>query len=190
MRRKSGGTPALILDRDGVINEDVGFLWQIERCRFVDGIFDLARHFTARGYLIVIATNQSGIGRGLFAEADFRTLMDYVKAEFARHDAPIAAVYHAPEHPTEGVGRYRRDTAWRKPRPGKILAAERDLGLDLSRSWGIGDEMGDVVACRDAGVGTLVLLDRSVAAPAKVDDHWVMPRLGDVLALAEGEKAR
>jgi D-glycero-D-manno-heptose 1,7-bisphosphate phosphatase len=190
MKRRSGGTPALILDRDGVINEDVGFLWQVERCRFVDGIFDLARRFTAQGYLIVVATNQSGIGRGLFSEADFRTLMDYIRGEFARHDAPIAAIYHAPEHPTEGVGRYRRDSAWRKPQPGMVLAAERDLGLDLARSWSIGDEMRDIIASRDAGVGTLVLLDSSAPAPAKADDHWVMPRFSDVLALAEGEKTR
>ncbi|HVA35301.1 MAG TPA: HAD-IIIA family hydrolase [Stellaceae bacterium] len=189
MTRKPGGTPALILDRDGVINEDVGFLWQVERCRFVDGIFDVARHFTARGFAIVVATNQSGIGRGLFTETDFRTLMDYIMAEFRRQNAPIAAVYHAPEHPTEGIGRYRRDTAWRKPRPGMILAAQRDLGLDLSRSWGIGDDMRDVIACRDAGVGTLVLLDDAAKAPAKTEDHWVMPHLGDVVALAEGEKA-
>ncbi|MDE2167538.1 MAG: HAD family hydrolase [Alphaproteobacteria bacterium] len=190
MTRKTGGIPALILDRDGVINEDVGFLWQVERCRFVDGVFDLARHFVARGYLIVVATNQSGIGRGLFTEGDFRRLMDHIQAEFRRQQAPIAAIYHAPEHPTEGIGRYRRDSAWRKPKPGMILAAERDLGLDLSRSWGIGDEMRDVIACREAGVGTLVLLDQSAQAPAQASDHWVMPRLGDVLTLAEGEKAR
>ncbi|HKR20595.1 MAG TPA: HAD family hydrolase [Stellaceae bacterium] len=190
MTDKAGGTPALILDRDGVINQEVGFLWQVERCRFVDGIFDLARYFVSRGYLIVVATNQSGIGRGLFTEADFRTLMDYIAAEFRRHDAPIAAIYHAPEHPTEAIGRYRRDSPWRKPHPGMILAAQKDLGLDLSRSWGIGDGMRDIVACRDAGVATLVLLDESAAAPARKDGMWVVPRLADVLALAEGEKAR
>ncbi len=189
MTEKGGGTPALILDRDGVINQEVGFLWQIERCRFVDGIFDLARYFVSRGFLIVVATNQSGIGRGLFTEADFRTLMDYISGEFRRHGAPIAAIYHAPEHPTEGVGRYRRDSAWRKPRPGMILAAKRDLGLDLSRSWGIGDEMRDIVACRDAGVATLVLLDDSAKAPAKKDGVWVVSRLADVRALAEGKTA-
>ncbi|MDE2230395.1 MAG: HAD family hydrolase [Alphaproteobacteria bacterium] len=190
MTRPAGGTPALFLDRDGVINEDVGFLWQIEQCRFVDGIFDLARNFVVRGFLIVVATNQSGIGRGLFSEADFRTLMDYITAEFVRHGAPIAAIYHAPDHPTEGVGRYRRDSSWRKPRPGMMLAAQQDLGLDLARSWSIGDEMRDVVACRDAGVGTLVLLDRSSKAPAKAGDLWVVPRLTDALALAAGESVR
>jgi len=189
MTDKAGATPALILDRDGVINQEVGFLWQIERCRFVDGIFDLARYFVARGFLIVVATNQSGIGRGLFTEADFRTLMDYISAEFRRHGAPIAAIYHAPEHPTEGVGRYRRDSPRRKPRPGMILAAQRDLGLDLSRSWGIGDEMRDIVACRDGGVATLVLLDKTAPAPARKDGIWVVRRLADVQALAEGEKA-
>lgn len=188
MSPKLRGRPALILDRDGVINEDVGFLWQIDRCRFVDGIFDLARHFVAHGFEIVICTNQSGIGRGLFTEADFRILMDYILGEFRRHDAPISAVYHAPEHPTEGVGRYRRDSPMRKPRPGMILAARHDLGLDLSRSWGIGDEMRDVIACRDAGVRTLVLLDDSAKAPAEKEGVWVVPSLADVLALAEGEK--
>ncbi|MGH6967750.1 MAG: HAD hydrolase-like protein, partial [Stellaceae bacterium] len=126
--------------------------------------------------------------RGLFTDADFRTLMEYISAEFRSHDAPIAAIYHAPEHPTEGVGRYRRDSAWRKPHPGMILAAQKDLGLDLARSWGIGDDMRDIVACRDAGVGTLVLLDDSAKTPAKQDGVWMVPRLADVLALAEGEK--
>ncbi|MDE1931187.1 MAG: HAD hydrolase-like protein, partial [Alphaproteobacteria bacterium] len=79
---------------------------------------------------------------------------------------------------------------WRKPHPGMILAAQRDLGLDLKRSWGIGDDMRDIVACRDGGVATLVLLDDSAKAPAKKDGVWIVPRLADVLALAEGEKAR
>ena len=179
----------VILDRDGVINVDSdAFIKSPDEWVALPGALEAIARLNQAGYRVAIATNQSGIGRGLFTEADFRTLMDYMSAEFRRHGVPIAAIYHAPEHPTEGVGRYRRDSPWRKPHPGMILAAQHDLGLDLSRSWGIGDETRDIVACRDAGVATLVLLDDSAAAPAKKDGVWVMPRLADVLALAEGEK--
>jgi D-glycero-D-manno-heptose 1,7-bisphosphate phosphatase len=189
MTGASGNKPALILDRDGVINEDVGFLWQIERCRFVEGIFDLAKAFAARGFLIVVASNQSGIGRGLFGEAEYQTLMDYIRGEFSKRGVHISAAYHCPDHPTEGIGRFRRDSPWRKPKPGMILAAQKALGFDIAHSWGVGNEMRDIIACRDAGVGTLVMSDPQAKAPARKGDFWIVPRLADVIALlAEKEK--
>ena len=104
----TGTGRGLILDRDGVINEDSGYLHGIEECRFVDGIFDLTAAFAARGFAIVIASNQSGIGRGFYTEADFERLMAWMTGEFARRGVAVAGVYHCPDHPTEGVGRYRR----------------------------------------------------------------------------------
>jgi D-glycero-D-manno-heptose 1,7-bisphosphate phosphatase len=187
--RASGGLRGLILDRDGVVNEDTGFLHRIEECRFVDGIFTLARAFADRGFALVIATNQSGIGRGLFDEAEFATVMAWMKAEFARHGAPLAAVYHCPDHPTEGKGRYRRDSAWRKPLPGMLLQAAADLGLDLARSWSLGDGLRDLEAARAAGVGTLVLLDRAARQLERAGDHWVAPDLAAVTALLLREEA-
>lgn len=179
----------LILDRDGVVNHDTGFLHRPEDCRFVEGIFALAAAFAARGFVIVIATNQSGIGRGYFSEAEFAAFMTWMKAEFARRGVAIAAVYHAPEPPTAGIGAARRQSAWRKPGPGMLLRAARDLSLDLARSWCIGDQERDIAAGRAAGVGTLVRLDPVAAAPTRVDDVWVVPCLQDIVALLDREAA-
>jgi D-glycero-D-manno-heptose 1,7-bisphosphate phosphatase len=117
---------ALILDRDGVVNHDSGYLHRIEECRFVDGIFEMTAAFAARGFAIVIATNQSGIGRGLYSETDFNRLMDWMRGEFRRRGVELAGVYHCPDHPTEGVGHYRRENPWRKPGPGMLLQAAAD----------------------------------------------------------------
>lgn len=174
---------ALFLDRDGVINHDSGYMHRVADCRFIDGIFDLARDFAGRGFVLVVATNQAGIGRGLFTEQDFSTLMDWMKAEFAARGAPIAAVYHCPHHPTAGIGPYRCDSPWRKPRPGMLLQAAADLELDLGSSWCIGDRMSDIEAGRAAGVGTLVLLDEGSETTAWRGQHWTVPNLAAVHAL-------
>lgn len=178
---------ALILDRDGIVNHDTGYVHRIADFHFIDGIFELTAAFAARGFAIVIATNQSGIGRGLFSEADFATLMEWVKVEFARRNVAIAAVYHCPDHPTSGIGPYRRENPWRKPAPGMLLQAAQDLSLDLSRSWMLGDRERDVIAGKAAGVGTLVCYDPGAAGVEWRSDHWVVPRLGDVAALLAAE---
>jgi D-glycero-D-manno-heptose 1,7-bisphosphate phosphatase len=178
-----GTRRALILDRDGVINHDVGFLCSIAECRFIDGIFEMCAAFASRGFVIVIATNQSGIGRGHFTETDFATFIDWMRAEFARNGVELAAIYHCPDHPTEGIGPYRRDSDWRKPAPGMFFQAARDLALDLARSWTIGDQAHDIAAGRAAGVGTLVQYDPRAAGVMRREDVWVVPRLADVVAL-------
>ncbi len=181
MSPKSSDTrSALFLDRDGVINHDTGYLHRIEECRFVDGIFDMTAAFAARGFAIVIASNQSGIGRGYYGETEYATLMTWMRSEFVRRGVTIAAAYHCPDHPTEGLGVYRRDNPWRKPGPGMILQAAADLSLDLASSWAVGDRMSDVAAGRAAGVGTLVLFDPAAAEPSRQEDYWRVPRLADV----------
>jgi D-glycero-D-manno-heptose 1,7-bisphosphate phosphatase len=175
--------PALLLDRDGVINVDTGYLHRIEDCRFVDGIFDLVGEFAARGFAIVIVTNQTGIGRGYYGEKEFATLMGWMRGEFLRQGITIVGVYHCPDHPTEGVGVYRRENPWRKPGPGMFLQAAADHSLDLSRSWCIGDKASDIAAGRAAGVGTLVLFDPAAAAVSRAEDAWVVPHLAAVREL-------
>jgi D-glycero-D-manno-heptose 1,7-bisphosphate phosphatase len=176
--------PGLILDRDGVINIDTGYLHRIEECRFVDGIFELAAAFRDRGFRLVIATNQSGIGRGLYGPAEFRTLMAWMLAQFRARGVEIDAVYHAPDHPTEGQGEYRRDTGWRKPGPGMLRQAVADLDLDPALSWAIGDKAGDMAAAAAAGIGHRVLLAPDVEAVTQhLDGYWVVPSLSEVLPL-------
>lgn len=177
----------LILDRDGVINNDPGYLHRAEECRFIDGIFAMTAAFAARGFAIVIATNQSGIGRGYYGEADFAAFMDWMCGEFAAQGVAIAAVYHCPDHPTAGIGPYRRDNPWRKPGPGMILQAAADLSLDLARSWTVGDQAGDIEAGRAAGVGMLVRYDASATRIERHEDVWIVPRLADVVTLLDRE---
>ena len=174
---------ALFLDRDGVINEDMGYLHEATRCRFVDGIFDLARQFAEAGYAIVIITNQAGIGRGLYTEEVFQDFMRWMLGEFASRGAAVDALYYCPDHPTEGLGQYRRDTPRRKPGPGMFLEAGHDLGLDMQCSWCVGDKLSDIEAGRAAGVGTLVYYQPLAPAVTKCQDFWVVPRLADVLNL-------
>jgi len=183
----AGTGRGLILDRDGVVNEDSGYLHRIEECRFIDGIFELTGRFAARGFAIVIASNQSGIGRGYYTEADFERLMGWMKGEFAHRGVAIAGVYHCPDHPTEGVGPYRRANPWRKPGPGMLLQAARDLDLDLARSWTVGDQMSDIEAGRAAGVGTLIRYDPLAPAVTQCQDFWVVPRLQAVTELLARE---
>jgi D-glycero-D-manno-heptose 1,7-bisphosphate phosphatase len=185
-------SPGLILDRDGVINIDIGYLHRIDECRFVEGIFDLAATFRDQGFRIAIATNQSGIGRGYFTPADFRRLMAWILAQFLDRGIVIEGVYHAPDHPTEGIGRYRRDTDWRKPGSGMFRQAIADLDLDPALSWAIGDKPGDLVAAAGAGIRHRVLLDPARTAPERLaDGSWAVPTLAAIiplLAAVEGDR--
>jgi D-glycero-D-manno-heptose 1,7-bisphosphate phosphatase len=182
------GAPGLILDRDGIVNIDTGYLHRIEDCRFVDGIFELAAAFRDRGFRLAIATNQSGIGRGLYGPAEFRILMTWMLAQFRQRGLVIAGVYHAPEHPTEGLGPYRRDTGWRKPGAGMLLQAIADLDLDPARSWAIGDKPGDMTAAAAAGIGHAALLSPSAPGTARhADGYWIVPALAAIPLLLEAE---
>lgn len=148
---------ALFLDRDGVINVDVHFLCRPDQVIFVEGIFDLGRQAHQLGYHLVVVTNQSGIGRGYFSEADFHELTAWMEGVFVEQGCPLSRVYFCPYHPTEGQGSYRRSSNWRKPKPGMILAAAQDLHLDLPNSVLVGDRLRDIAAGQSAGVGCTLL---------------------------------
>lgn len=149
---------ALFLDRDGVINVDHGYVHRIDHFEFVDGIFDLCRAAVAQGWRPVVVTNQAGIGRGYYDEAQFQALTRWMRERFEAEGAPIAAVYHCPFHPEHGVGPYRVDSFDRKPQPGMLLRARDELGLDLGASMMIGDTVSDMLAAQRAGVPVRCLL--------------------------------
>lgn len=149
---------ALFLDRDGVINDDVSYLYKPEDFRFREGIFALCRQAQRKGYLPIIATNQSGIARGYYTEEDFHRLTDWMLARFRDQGVHIARVYFCPFHPEKGQGRYRVDSPDRKPHPGMFLQAQRDFDIDMAASVAIGDRDSDTEAARGAGVGTLLLM--------------------------------
>lgn len=148
--------PALFLDRDGVINVDHGYVHTPANFQFIDGIFDLVATANRAGYLVVVVTNQAGIGRGYYSEAQFHNLTHWMRRRFAEHGGQIDGVYFCPYHPEHGIGEYRRESEFRKPAPGMLLQAQSELGIDLEQSILIGDKLSDMVAGRSAGVGTLL----------------------------------
>jgi D-glycero-D-manno-heptose 1,7-bisphosphate phosphatase len=147
---------ALFLDRDGVINVEKNYVYRIEDFEFLPGIFDLCTIAKQRGFLLVVITNQAGIGRGYYSEADFNRLTEWMLEEFQAHDIKIDRVYHCPYHPTAGIGKYRQESFDRKPNPGMILKARQEFNLNLSQSVLIGDKNSDIEAGRAAGVGYLI----------------------------------
>ena len=155
---------AAFLDRDGVINIDHGYVYRQEDFSFVPGVLDAAADLARMGYALVVVTNQSGIARGYYTEDDFHALAQWMRARFAEAGAPLAGVYHCPHHPDAGDGPLRRDCDCRKPAPGMLLAAARDLNLDLSRSALFGDKCDDLRAAQAAGVPLRVLLGKDGAA--------------------------
>lgn len=146
--------PALFLDRDGVVNVDTDYLYRIEDVVFIDGIFDLVRAYRSRGYKVFVITNQSGIARGRFSEADFQTLTLWMTDQFAKRGAPIDAVYHCPHHPN-----VTGPCHCRKPEPGMLLQAAHEHSIDLARSLMVGDKERDILAAHRAGVRETYRLD-------------------------------
>ncbi len=150
--------PAAFLDRDGVINLDHGYVVRREDFAWVPGVRDAAAQLHRAGFALVVVTNQSGIGRGMYTEADFLALSDWMRGEFAAAGAPLAGVYFCPHHPTDAVGAFRTQCACRKPAPGMLLSAAGELDLDLGRSILFGDKVSDLQAAAAAGVPHRVLL--------------------------------
>ncbi|MCS6786541.1 MAG: HAD family hydrolase [Thiobacillaceae bacterium] len=171
-------SPALFLDRDGVINVEKNYVHRIEDFEFMPGIFELCDTARSLGLTLVVVTNQAGIGRGYYTEADYQKLTAWMLAEFAARGIDIARVYHCPYHPTEGIGGYRRESFERKPNPGMLLRARDELGVALTRSALLGDRATDIEAGRRAGVPHLLLLDAGATADAAAD----VVRVGDLHA--------
>lgn len=139
---------ALFLDRDGVINEDFGHVYRIEDFKFCDGIFDLCRYYQQEGYLILIVTNQAGIGKKLYTLDDLNRLNDWMMQEFEHHGIHISKIYYCPHRPEEHC-------SCRKPAPGMFLKAIEEFNLDPKKCVAIGDKMSDLQAASLANIKKL-----------------------------------
>jgi D-glycero-D-manno-heptose 1,7-bisphosphate phosphatase len=167
---------AVFLDRDGVINVDRGYTYRIEDFEFIDGVFEACKLFAASGYRLIVVTNQSGIGRGLYSEQDFLTLTEWMKGQFRSQGIALDAVYFCPHHPEQGQGRYKQFCECRKPQPGMLLQGIAEFGLEPDRCVMFGDKVSDLEAARAAGIGRKVFVnDQSASAAAKpplADEVW------------------
>jgi len=153
---------ALFLDRDGVINLDHGYVHRKEDFDFIDGIFELVEAAKRASYFVIVVTNQAGIGRGYYTEAEFLRLMDWVSRQFESRGGKIDAVYFCPNHPEHGIGEYKRKSSCRKPAPGMLLQAAIEYDIDLSASILVGDKPSDIIAGFRAGIATLLYYGKRI----------------------------
>lgn len=149
---------AIFLDRDGVINQDSGYVSHSDDFIFIDGVIDALRELKEKGYLLVVVTNQSGIARGLFSEDDFMRLTEWMDWSLADRGVDLDGIYFCPHHPSAGSGLNTQACDCRKPAPGMLLEAARELGINLAASYMVGDKVSDMNAAIAAGVGHPVLV--------------------------------
>ncbi len=171
-----GMQAAIFLDRDDTLIHNSGDLGDPAEVRLIQGAAAAIGSLRGLGYKIVVVTNQGGVARGKYSEADVDAVHERIN-ELVRTTASGASIdrfYYCPYHPQGTVERYCREHPWRKPQPGMLLQAAKDMRLDLGQCWMIGDQMRDVEAGAAAGVRT-ILVHRNGVAPARSDDGQVEP---------------
>lgn len=137
---------AVFLDRDGTINVERDYLFRCEDFEFISGVPEAIKKLNDAGFLVVVVTNQSGVARGYYSEADVKLLHGFVEQQLALHGAHVDGFYYCPHHPDKGNVPYRKLCRCRKGEPGMLLDAARDFNIDLSQSFIIGDKLADVEA--------------------------------------------
>lgn len=166
-------TKAVFWDRDGVLNQEVGYLAQPQETLFVDGAAAALARSHAAGFLNIIVTNQAGIARGYYTEADFLAYMDWFQGALAEQGGVIDVIYYCPYHPEHGLGSYRSQSEDRKPEPGMILKAMAQHEIDRQGSFMIGDSDSDMEAAKAAGLPGYLFAGGDL-------DAFVMPLLQPV----------
>lgn len=141
----------IFLDRDGVINQEIGYLHKAGDFVFIDGVFESCLDFIKKGYEIIIITNQSGIGRGYYKKEDYQQLTQWMLNKFKQSGIKILAIYHCPHTPED-------DCNCRKPKPGMLLQAQKKYQIDMPNSWMIGDKEDDITAANTANIKQTILV--------------------------------
>lgn len=167
--------PALFLDRDGVINIDRSYVYRVKDFEWVEGARETIARFNAKGWLVFVVTNQSGIARGFYTEEQMQTLHDWITAELARDGAHIDRIYHCPFHEEGTIDRYRKDSFDRKPKPGMLIRAMTDFPVIKERSFLIGDKQADLDAAKAAGVRGFLFSGGNLSTFA----DWALADMGE-----------
>lgn len=149
----------MFLDRDGVINIDTGYAHRIEEITFVDGILEFIRKLSEDGWRIIVITNQAGIAYGYYDETAFHHLMGWMLEEIVKAGGAIERYYFCPHHVNAKISAYREDCNNRKPSPGMLVQAARELKFELSEAYFIGDSAADQKAAQNAGIKNFFLLE-------------------------------
>ncbi|WP_147195457.1 D-glycero-beta-D-manno-heptose 1,7-bisphosphate 7-phosphatase [Pantoea sp. MBD-2R] len=174
--------PAIFLDRDGTINVDHGYVHESDNFQFIDGVIDAMRELKKMGYALVMVTNQSGIARGIFTEDTFMHLTEWMDWSLADREIDLDGIYYCPHHPEAIVEEYRQECDCRKPQPGMLLSAQKELNIDMAASYMVGDKIDDMLAGKAAGVGIKVLVrsGKPVTEEGENAADWVIDSLADL----------
>jgi D-glycero-D-manno-heptose 1,7-bisphosphate phosphatase len=143
--------PAFFLDRDGTLSHEVGYVNHVSRFRLYPWAIDAVRTINRAGWLAVVVTNQAGAAHGYFPETLIVEVNETMRAAMTAGGARLDGIYVCPHHPTSGPPSLRVDCECRKPKPGLVIRAARELGIDVARSWTIGDKPADVGLARSTG---------------------------------------
>lgn len=178
MSSSAKSRPAAFIDRDGVINEERHYVHRIEDFVLLPHVVDGLKALSDQGFDLVVVTNQAGIARGLYDEAALQRLHAHMRGLLGQQGVTLRAIYHCPHHPSGVVPELRRECDCRKPQPGMLLRAARELELDLPSSVLIGDKRSDIEAGQAAGLrhnllvrtGHLIEARDAAAADAVCDD--------------------
>ena len=173
-------TKAIFLDRDGVINIDKQYVSKIEDFEFTEGIFDLLKYFQDLGYLLIVITNQSGIGRGYYTLEDFKTLTEWKLSRLSAEGIMIHEVYYCPHSPESLC-------SCRKPSPEMLLRAKEKYDIDMRNSWMVGDKGTDIEAGKKAGVGKTVFIASSPAVTNTFGADFVISDVRELKQLVARE---
>jgi D-glycero-D-manno-heptose 1,7-bisphosphate phosphatase len=142
---------AIFLDRDGVINKEVNYLYRIESFEFINGIFESCLYFQKLGYIIIIITNQSGISRNFYTDNEYQKLSEWMLDEFSKHGIIIQDTFYCPHGPESNC-------RCRKPKPGMFLEAKKKYNINMKESWMIGDSEIDIRSANDANIQNTILV--------------------------------
>jgi D-glycero-D-manno-heptose 1,7-bisphosphate phosphatase len=153
-----GKNKAVFLDRDGTINEEVQYLSDLKKFRLLPKVAPAIKLLNDHGFKVIVITNQAGVARGYFGEDKVEEINEEMKRQLREKDAHLDGMYYCPHHPTEGMGKYKKDCWCRKPNPGMLKKAVKDFDLDLSKSYVIGDQLTDVKLGNNAGCQTVLVL--------------------------------
>lgn len=148
---------SVFLDRDGVINEEVNYLGHPKQLKLIPGAVEAIRKLNLQQIPVIVVTNQAGVARGYFTEANVQLVHNALSEMLAVEGATINRYYYCPYHPTAGIGKYLLNSDWRKPQPGMLYQAAADFNLDLSRCYIVGDKASDILAGYNAGCKTVLV---------------------------------
>jgi D-glycero-D-manno-heptose 1,7-bisphosphate phosphatase len=166
---------AVFLDRDDTLMHDSGYISDPGQVRLIDGAAEALKDLKSMGYKLVVVSNQSGVARGILTEKTLGEIHNRLKGLLAERGAFLDRIYYCPYLPDGAVAKYRKESDWRKPAPGMLLAAAKDMDIDLEQSWMVGDEDRDIEAGMRAGCKTILILgparEIQIDAPVHKPDY-------------------